>query len=336
MKANGRNGVLANIQELTPEQVMEQAGVVVEETFLVCGGPPCQPFSTAGKREGINDPRGSLFMDYLRMIKGIRPRFFVMENVKGMLSAPLDKNDRSKGLARDVIVEEFNKLGYKVVFGLLDAVNYGAAQFRERFVILGSRDGEDIFLPVPTHFQFHQNPSMRWKTFGEIVSGIDYSTDEWAKLSPEREAVIKLVPEGGNWKSLPIEIQKTAMGGAFESEGGKVGFFRRLSTKEPSPTVVTSPVQKATMLCHPTENRPLSVKEYARIQGFPDDWKFAGSVSDKYLQIGNAVPIPLGKAIGEMFVSVATHDAAVKTKRTRGTDVHNRMQSALKVKEIDK
>ena len=336
MKANGRNGVLANIQELTPDQVMEQAGVAVEETFLVCGGPPCQPFSTAGKREGINDPRGSLFMDYLRMIKGIRPRFFVMENVKGMLSAPLDKNDRSKGLARDVIVEEFNKLGYKVVFGLLDAVNYGAAQFRERFVILGSRDGEDIFLPIPTHFQFHQNPSMRWKTFGEIVSGIDYSTDEWIKLSPEREAVIKLVPEGGNWKSLPIEIQKTAMGGAFESEGGKVGFFRRLSTKEPSPTVVTSPVQKATMLCHPTENRPLSVKEYARIQGFPDDWKFAGSVSDKYLQIGNAVPIPLGKAIGEMFVSVANHDAAIKTKRTRGTDVYNRMQSALKVKEIDK
>lgn len=327
--SNGRIGELFDIKDLTPEYVLEKTGLKIGEAFLVCGGPPCQPFSTAGKRKGINDPRGSLFMDYLRMIKGIRPRFFIMENVKGMLSALIDTSDKTKGCVKDVIIKEFDQIGYKTVYGLLDAVNYGAAQFRERFIVIGSRDKEDIFLPIPSHFQKHQNKEMRWKTLSDVFEGIDYSNDECASLSEERKRIIRMVPEGGNWKSLPVEIQKEAMGGAYESGGGKVGFYRRLSFSEPSPTLVTSPVQKATMLCHPTEDRPLSVKEYARIQGFPDDWVFKGTISDKYLQIGNAVPIPLGKAIGEMFLSVANNSSEINSKRTRGTSVHNRLQKAM-------
>ena len=138
-----------------------------------------------------------------------------------------------------------------------------------------------------------------------------------------------MVPEGGNWKDLPKDVVQEAMGGAFTSGGGKVGFYRRLSYSQPSPTVVTSPVQKATMMCHPTMDRPLSVAEYARIQQFPDNWKFMGTTVDKYRQIGNAVPVGLAKAIGEMLIAVANKDAEIVVKRTRGTSVHDKIQNAL-------
>lgn len=140
---------------------------------------------------------------------------------------------------------------------------------------------------------------------------------------------LKMIPEGGNWKNLPEEIMQEAMGGAFHSGGGKVGFYRRLSYSQPSPTVVTSPVQKAAMMCHPTKDRPLSVAEYARIQQFPDDWNFMGNMSSKYKQIGNAVPIGLAKAIGEMLVSVANSEHEVVAKRIRGTSIHDRIQEAI-------
>lgn len=156
MRVNGHKVLEGDIREIDESDLLEQAGLVQGEPFLICGGPPCQPFSTAGKRLGINDPRGSLFMDFIRMIDYIRPRFFIMENVKGIMSAPLkharpierDKNDPEQqlGTVLDVILSEFDKLGYKTVYGLLDAVNYGVPQFRERFVLIGSRDNENIFL----------------------------------------------------------------------------------------------------------------------------------------------------------------------------------------------
>ena len=144
-----------------------------------------------------------------------------------------------------------------------------------------------------------------------------------------RDRLLELVPEGGNWRSLPLSLIKSAMGGAYESGGGKVGFYRRLSYDQPSPTLVTSPVQKASMLCHPRQTRPLSVREYARIQQFDDSWIFKGTLSSIYKQIGNAVPIGLGKAIGQALLATANGDSMVNTKRFRGTDIHNRIQNAL-------
>lgn len=138
-----------------------------------------------------------------------------------------------------------------------------------------------------------------------------------------------MVPEGGNWRDLPEEVQRVAMGGAYASGGGKVGFYRRLSYSQPSPTIVTSPIQKATMMCHPTQDRPLSVTEYARIQQFPDSWVITGTMQERYKQIGNAVPVGLAKAIGEAIVSTATGRAEVKVKRIRGTGVHSRIQAAI-------
>ena len=344
MKANGHKVLGGDIQNIHPQEILDIAGLHIGEPFMICGGPPCQPFSTAGKRLGINDPRGSLFMDFIRMIDHIRPRFFVMENVKGIMSAPLkhvpqasrsdkDENDPEQklGTVLDVILSEFNKLNYKTVYGILDAVNYGVPQFRERFVLIGSRDHEEIFLPVPTHFQMHQNSEYRWKTVGEVIRDLEDNPGECGKLPPERKKYLQMVPEGGNWRDLPEDIIPEAMGGAYRSGGGKVGFYRRLTYSQPAPTITTSPAQKATMLCHPRKDRPLSVKEYARIQQFPEDWIFVGTTAAKYKQIGNAVPVGLAKAIGEAVISVADHSATVETKRFRGTGVHNRIKSAMEL-----
>lgn len=341
MKANGHNVLGGDIRGIKPEQLLEKAGLKVGEPFLICGGPPCQPFSTAGKRLGINDPRGSLFMDFIRMIDYIRPRFFIMENVKGIMSLPLkqvpvadrDENDSEQklGTVLDVILAEFNKLGYKTVYGILDAVNYGVPQFRERFVLIGSRDHEDIFLPIPTHFQMHQDPTYRWKTVGEAIADLENEEGECCVLTPERKEYLRMVPEGGNWKDLPKDIIPKAMGGAYESGGGKVGFYRRLTYAQPSPTITTAPAQKATMLCHPTKDRPLSVHEYARLQQFPENWVFVGTTAAKYKQIGNAVPIGLAEAIGKAVLAVANRNSVVETKRFRGTSIHNRIKSALEL-----
>lgn len=341
MKTNGHNVLGGDIREINPETLLELTGLHVGEPFMICGGPPCQPFSTAGKRLGINDPRGSLFMDFIRMIDYIRPRFFVMENVKGIVSSPLkhvstkervkDDPEQKLGTVLDVILSEFNKLGYKTVYGILDAVNYGVPQFRERFVLIGSRDNEDIFLPIPTHFQMHQNPDYRWKTVGEAIKDLENDPGEYTPLSGDRKKYLHMVPEGGNWRDLPEEVIPIAMGGAYESGGGKVGFYRRLSYKQPSPTITTSPAQKATMLCHPRQDRPLSIKEYARIQQFPDDWKFTGTISAQYRQIGNAVPVGLAEAIGRAIISTANGTSTIETKRFRGTSVHNRIKNAMEL-----
>lgn len=324
MIINGKPGMSGDIRSITAEEVMERSGLKRGEAFLLAGGPPCQPFSTAGRRMGINDPRGSLFMDYVRMVDETRPRFFVFENVKGLVSMPVEKGGAYGGVL-EIILGEFEKLGYKTVHGVLDAVHYGVPQFRERMIILGSRDNEEIFLPIPTHFQMHQAPQARWVTLGAAIKDLEETPGECTQFSEERLRYLRMVPEGGNWRDLPKSLIKDAMGGAYESGGGKVGFYRRLSYSQPSPTVVTSPVQKATMMCHPTKDRPLSVKEYARIQQFPDDWKIVGTVANKYKQIGNAVPVGLAKAIGEALIATAEGSSVVKTKRTRGTSVHNFM-----------
>lgn len=336
MEANGYKGLSGDIREIESSTLLDLTGLKIGEPFLICGGPPCQPFSTAGKRLGINDPRGSLFREYLRMIDEIRPRFFVMENVKGLMSAMLKDSQGNNTSTKviDIILEEFRKLHYKTVYGVLDAVNYGVPQFRERFVMIGSRDNENIFLPAPTHFHIHQDPFYRWRTLRDTIGDLENADGECASFGEKRIGYLRLVPEGGNWRDLPSEVVEEAMGGAYHSGGGKVGFYRRLSYSQPSPTLTTSPIQKATMLCHPTKDRPLSVAEYARIQQFPEDWVIIGTTTEKYKQIGNAVPTGLAKAIGQAIIATANGEEEVKVKRTRGTNIHSRIETALKIGEL--
>jgi DNA (cytosine-5)-methyltransferase 1 len=331
IRRNGHVGVEGDIRKLLTDDpscdfLLKPGKVRKEDVFAVVGGPPCQAFSTAGKRKGVNDERGSLYTQFIQTVDTIRPRFFVMENVKGMASMPSDPDDKSSKPLLEVILAKFKRIGYHTVHGLLDAVHYGTPEFRERLVIIGSRDGEPIFLPAPTHFHLHQNPDMRWRTLGDAIMDLQDTEMPCTKFSPNLLKYLAMVPEGGNWRSLPPNVVKAAMGGAYKSGGGKVGFYRRLSYREPAPTLVTSPIQKATVLCHPREDRPLSVREYARIQQFPDDWIFEGKVLDCYRQIGNAVPIPLGRSIGQMLISVVQGNSEVKVRRMRGTSVHSKMQ----------
>jgi len=334
IRRNGHVGVSGDLRKLIASDascqfLLQPANLKKPHVFAVVGGPPCQAFSTAGKRLGSLDLRGSLYSQFLHVVATLHPRFFVMENVKGLLSMHASPKDKNSPLLLDVILEEFGKIGYKTVHGLLDAVHYGTPEFRERVIIVGSRDHEPIYLPRPTHFPFHQSPEYRWKTLGQTIGNLEGTKMPHLNFSPKIRKYLELIPEGGNWKNLPRSIVQKAMGGAYESGGGKVGFFRRLSYEEPSPTLVTSPIQKATMLCHPKETRPLSVKEYSRIQGFPESWIIEGGVSDCYRQIGNAVPVKLGEAIGQMLVSVATGASEIRVKRYRGTSVHTAVSSNL-------
>lgn len=329
IRRNGHVAVEGDIRKLieddpTCDFLLKPAELKKNAVFAVVGGPPCQSFSTAGKRKGVEDARGMLYNQFIHVIETIRPRFFVMENVKGLASMPSSPDKESAPLI-EIILDRFKALGYHTVHGVLDAVHYGTPQFRERLIIIGSRDKEAIFLPSPTHFHVHQNPAMRWRTLFDAI-GTMQDVGPFGKFTATVNEYLKLVPEGGNWKSLPPAQAKAAMGGAYESGGGKVGFYRRLSYSEPSPTLVTSPNQKATLLCHPRETRPLSVSEYARIQQFPDHWKFEGKLSDCYRQIGNAVPVPLGRAIGQMLISVALGNSEIRVKRMRGTSVHDTMR----------
>ena len=318
MEANRHPHILGDIAQLIQEDpscqfLLDKSNLKKEDLFAVVGGPPCQPFSTAGKRLGISDPRGTLFNEFATVVKSLRPRFFVMENVKGLTSMDV-KPDKS---VLDVILDTFHGMGYKTVHSVLDAVHYGVPQFRERLIIIGSRDHEDIYLPRPTHFQTHQNAAYRWQTIRSVISDLEKNPGIYSNFSDDRLAFLKKIPMGGNWRNLSVADQKVAMGGAFTSGGGKTGMYRRLHYDQPSPTLVTSPLQKSTMLCHPAEDRPLSTKEYARIQQFPDDWIIEGKATHLYRQIGNAVPVGLARAIGETLLSVANNESTIISKRYR-------------------
>jgi DNA (cytosine-5)-methyltransferase 1 len=320
-----QSAISRTIESVSAQDLLEEGGRVLDigralqpgEVDLVTGGPPCQPFSTAGKRGSVIDPRGSLFMDFIRIVREVQPRFFIMENVRGLLSAsirhrpinqrgknypPLDASEMP-GSALNIVLAEMQALGYSVVYNLLEAADYGVPQNRERVIFIGSREGESVTFPLATHSK--DGISLpKWRTLRDGLKGLVDPKPEFIPYSENRLKYLKLLKAGQNWRYLPEELKREAMGGAYNSGGGKVGFYRRLSWEKPSPTITTSPHQKATDMCHPVELRPLSVRESARIQMFPDDWCFYGSVTSKYRQIGNAVPILLAKTIGDYLYNL--------------------------------
>jgi DNA (cytosine-5)-methyltransferase 1 len=299
--------VADDIRNWTGDKLLSAFNLKRDEVGFIAGGPPCPSFSTAGKRQAFNDPRGQVMFDFLRIVNEIRPPFFIMENVRGILSASLThvplsrrngKTAEGRGSVLKMLSATFDDMGYTVSVELVNAANYGTPQKRERVVFLGSRSGFQPTMPAAGYSRTESLFCPRWRTLWDAVEHLDDPAPEFIPFSKNRLRFLRLLKEGENWRSLPPHMQAEALGGAYTSTGGRVGFFRRLSFNEPSPTLPTSPVQKSTCLCHPTELRPLSVREYARIQQFPDNWIFEGSTADKYRQVGNAVPVGLGYAIG--------------------------------------
>ncbi|GAA6616841.1 DNA cytosine methyltransferase [Scytonema sp. NUACC26] len=317
------------IEDVTTEEILEIAKLRPGEPVIVTGGPSCQSFSTVGQRGSLTDPRGMLFQEFLRVIRETQPQFFIMENVKGIFSAAIKHRPlKERGLGYPPlepeeelgsgfveILKELRDINYYTVFDLLNTANYGVPQVRERAIFIGSRDGEPVAIPEPTHAKDPVNDLVRWVTLKEGLEGLEDKNPLYRNFNASKRQFIQIIPEGGNWRNLPPELQEQAIGGAYKSWGGRGGFLRRLSWSQPSPTLTTNPDGKATMLCHPTECRPLSVKEYARLQQFPDSWEFSGSLSQQYTQIGNAVPIGLGKAIGQAIQKVIQSDQKM-IKRT--------------------
>ncbi|MCF6282922.1 MAG: DNA cytosine methyltransferase [Candidatus Polarisedimenticolaceae bacterium] len=302
------------IEDITTEEILSSAGLKVGEACLVVGGPSCQAYSTAGSRHSFadTDKRGTLFRHFLRVVREAKPSFFVMENVKGILSAaikhrPLKERgptypplrwEEQLGSAFTVIAQELSALGGNITFDLLNSADYGVPQKRERVIFIGSLAGSKVMMPKPTHSKDPTNSTTPWQCLRAALSDIN-EPHEYADCNKNVKQFLSKIPPGGNWRNLPSEEQENAVGpGVYRSWGGRTGFLRRLSWDAPSPALTTSPLSKATFFGHPKELRPLSIQEYARIQQFPDSWIFTGSKSSRYRQIGNAVPVGLGRAIG--------------------------------------
>ena len=327
-----------NIFNVKTAEILDKARLRIGEATLITGGPPCQPFSTAGRRLSVEEEKGQLVFQFLRVIRETQPRFFLFENVAGLVSAArkhisfytrIKKKEEELapkerlGSAFERILQEFEKIRtldgnhYLINWDVVNSADYGVPQKRKRFILLGSRDGKKITFPKTTHaspksLDVTSGQKKPWVTLREALKDLDDPNPEYLAF-PRWGKYMKYIPEGGYWRDLPKELQKEAMGGAYYSQGGRTGFYRRLSWNKPSPTLVTSPVFKGTVLGHPEENRPLSVREYARIQGFPDDWKFVDHISTKYRLIGEAVPIPLSRALARQILKSARADFG-KTK----------------------
>ncbi len=261
---------------------------------VVTGGFPCQAFSYAGKKLGLEDARGTLFYEFARVVQEVNPLICIGENVKGLLS-------HEKGKTLEGMKSILDEIGYNVVpVKVLKAINYRVPQKRERLILVGVRKDIDIKYEYPKPHQTIFNLSDALKKGDLFDSKVPKS--EGAKYPGHKKEILDLIPPKGYWRDLPIDLQKSYMGKSFYLGGGKTGMARRIGWDEPSLTLTCSPAQKQTERCHPDETRPFTVREYARIQTFPDSWKFMGSVSQQYKQIGNAVPCNLGQEIGYSIV----------------------------------
>lgn len=263
---------------------------------FLSGGFPCQAFSYAGKKAGFEDARGTLFFELARAVKEVKPKVFMGENVKGLYT-------HEKGHTFEVIKSVIEDLGYTLVEPqILKAIQYQVPQKRERLILIAIRN--DIANKVTFHYPspYHRVLTLRDAFFKGILYNCDVPESIGQQYPNRKKEIMEKVPMGGYWKDLPDELQREYMKGSYYMGGGKTGIARRLSLDEPSLTLTCAPAMKQTERCHPIETRPLTVREYARIQTFPDNWEFCGNMIAQYKQIGNAVPVNLAAAVGRSII----------------------------------
>lgn len=314
-----------------------------DKVDFLSGGFPCQAFSYAGKQGGFNDTRGTLFFEMARAVTEIRPKVFMGENVKGLTS-------HEDGRTFETICNVIKELGYTLVEPrVLKAIMYQVPQKRERLILIAIRN--DIAERVQFHWPspYERVLTLRDALYRSVIFDTDVPVSEGVKYPEKKYRVLELVPQGGDWRDLPEDVAREYMGGSWELGGGKTGMARRLSLDEPSLTLTCAPAQKQTERCHPLETRPLTVREYARIQTFPDYWDFKGTMSSKYKQIGNAVPVNLAWAIGRSLIRLfndiqmeypsETHDCKeavceIMRKQSQLVVVKNNKAQVSKIKAV--
>ena len=315
---------LNDIKDFGASVIEKDLGIQKDEVSIIVGGPPCQAYSTVGKRL-LDDPRSSLFQEYYRNLKEFNPSLFLFENVRGLVS--MQNGDLLK-----TIISQFSSLGYKVEYKILNAADYGVPQIRERVIIVGSKLKKDFKYPKPTHHSPKESPNLcvnnsnTWLTLEDAISDLpfiksgeesvsysskpqnDYQTlmrqnasnklaDHNApKNNPNLVRLMENLPDGGSPEDLPIELRP---------KSGFKNTYCRLWWKKPCTTVTRNFSTPSSSRCiHPKAARPLTTREGARIQSFPDEYVFCGSRSDKNLQIGNAVPPLLAMALTESIIDV--------------------------------
>lgn len=281
---------------------------------ILFGGPPCQGFSKSNvKGRTINNPKNWLFEEYLRITELWKPDWFVLENVQGLLVT-------QKGLFLDKILEGFHKLGYSIQYQVLNSKNYGIPQSRERLFVVGSLHNEPFVFPKPTNIDHFITVADALRDLPDLENGNldgEYSyknvkASDYAKflrnnervcvnngVSKNKDNIIKryeYIKQGGNWKNIPLEL----MGSYKDVSRCHTGIYHRLDENKPS--VVIGNYRK-NMLIHPWQNRGLSVREAARLQSFPDSFKFLGTINSQQQQVGNAVPPLLAKKIFEKILN---------------------------------
>ena len=282
------NVICEDIKDVAERDLEKEFGIKKYELELLSGGAPCQSFSYAGKRLGLEDTRGTMFYHYATFLKKLQPKMFLFENVKGMLT-------HDKGNTFKTILDVFEEQGYVVTYSVLNAVDYNVAQKRERLIVVGIR--KDFKKMI--NFEF---PKKKEKKLVLRDIFFDVPESEGTKYSKEKEKIFSLVPPGGYWRDINPKIAKEYMKSCWDMGGGRTGILRRLSLDEPSLTILTTPQMKQTDRCHPLEVRPFNIRESARIQSFPDSWIFEGSITNQYKQIGNAVPCNLAKEVGKEII----------------------------------
>ena len=261
----------------------------IDKIDLLTGGVPCQSFSQAGLRKGLEDPRGDLMLKFIDILNLVKPKLFMIENVKGLLT-------HENGETIKKIINALNKNNlYNITYKCLDASKYDVPQKRERVFIVG------VLKNINHSFEFPEE-SINKKILKDVLVNVPISNG--LKYNQEKEKLFKMIPQGGCWVNLPENLQKEYLGNSYNSGGGKRGILYRLSMEKPSLTLLCTPSQKQTERCHPLEERPLTIREYARIQTFDDDYEFVGSINSQYKQIGNAVPVELAKHMGKALIKL--------------------------------
>ena len=273
------NVICDDIANISGQDLERMFNIKKGELDLLSGGAPCQSFSYAGKRLGLEDARGTLFYHYAVFLEKLQPKIFLFENVRGLLT-------HDKGKTYSTILDIFEKAGYEIQKEVLNAWDYGVAQKRERLMTIGIR--KDLVGKV--HFSFPEKHDYK-PVLRDVLKNVPKSIG--VPYGENKRKIFELVPAGGYWRDIDPDIAKAYMKSCWNMEGGRTGILRRLSMDEPSLTVLTSPSQKQTERCHPLEARPFTVRENARCQSFPDEWEFCGSVMSQYKQVGNAVPVNL-------------------------------------------
>lgn len=266
---------------------------------IVSGGFPCQAFSHAGFRRGLEDARGTLFFEFARCVREVQPKIAIAENVKGLLT-------HHKGETLKRMLEILDDLGYRADHQIVRAQFLDVPQKRERLFVIATR--KDLHLEPIFPAEKPYSISLR-----EALE--DCPPSPGIEYNDRKRQIMELVPPGGNWRDLPPDIQKNYMKNSYYKGGGRTGFAKRLAWDEPALTLTCSPSQTQTERCHPDETRPLRVREYARIQTFPDSWEFAGTLSAQYKQIGNAIPVNLAYHIGCGVVATLRRETPTPTRR---------------------